>query len=484
MATIRIRRSTTAGAVPSSLVTGEVAINEADGALYYRTSSGAVARFLSPQQGIVYASQATSALVGRTVLLTNSSSTTVTLDADSSIPNGSTIYFVRTGAGAVLFNSGAGGTVYASPHNTLSAQYTAALAVKISTTDWALTVLSTAAAGGYTTNPFSSDSLFNTAQAMLSSGQSTPTSASGNLLINSLPLGNMDYVVKQGNQTISAFTDTDWFTSTQDTASAWVVVNGSLTVNSGQIVIPPARKLFTVFYINGNLVLNGSLSMSLRGANHSGTGTSGGATTARDIRIINGTWGSYTNPTVPATGGAAGTALTAGLAGQTATFGTGGGGAGTGTFGASGASGTAFCGGAGGGAGGGLLGQSGSGGGANGGAGGNGNTGPGGAGNPAGTPTVSGTESGSGGTLIIFVKGSVTGNGTMTSRGGNSVGTGYSGGSGASGGGVAVLLSTTALSGPPTVSPTFSVTGGTSTGATTTQGGAGGAGFSVNLSGL
>ena len=40
--TVKILRSTTASAVPSSLASGQIAINEADGILYYRASSGAV----------------------------------------------------------------------------------------------------------------------------------------------------------------------------------------------------------------------------------------------------------------------------------------------------------------------------------------------------------------------------------------------------------------------------------------------------------
>ena len=40
---VRILRSTTAGAVPSSLVSGQIAVNEADGKLYYRAApSGTV----------------------------------------------------------------------------------------------------------------------------------------------------------------------------------------------------------------------------------------------------------------------------------------------------------------------------------------------------------------------------------------------------------------------------------------------------------
>ena len=42
MATVRILRSTTAGNTPASLVSGQIAINEVDGRLFYRNGSGVV----------------------------------------------------------------------------------------------------------------------------------------------------------------------------------------------------------------------------------------------------------------------------------------------------------------------------------------------------------------------------------------------------------------------------------------------------------
>lgn len=45
--TVRILRSTTAAAVPSALVSGQIAINEADGKLFYRNSAGVVTAFTS-----------------------------------------------------------------------------------------------------------------------------------------------------------------------------------------------------------------------------------------------------------------------------------------------------------------------------------------------------------------------------------------------------------------------------------------------------
>jgi hypothetical protein len=40
--TVRILRSTTAGNTPASLVSGQIAVNEADGRIYYRNGSGTV----------------------------------------------------------------------------------------------------------------------------------------------------------------------------------------------------------------------------------------------------------------------------------------------------------------------------------------------------------------------------------------------------------------------------------------------------------
>jgi hypothetical protein len=45
MATVRILRSTTPGAIPASLVSGQIAINEADSKLFFRNSAGAVTEF-------------------------------------------------------------------------------------------------------------------------------------------------------------------------------------------------------------------------------------------------------------------------------------------------------------------------------------------------------------------------------------------------------------------------------------------------------
>ncbi len=283
----------------------------------------------------------------------------------------------------------------------------------------------------------------------------------GALTLNSQAAGNYEVTTRKGNTTVSSFVAADWFSSTKDTVSSWVIVNGNLTIPSGQLFTPPVRKLFMVLYVKGNLTFPGEISMTARGANHSGTGDSGGATTAVPLRIATGTYtgvidfspGSTTNPTIPAAGGAGG----AGKAQEgSANLGTTGllGGSGGGTAGVwnvagpasgSGSTGTCFSGGSGGGGQRGISPASESGGtnGGAGGAGGGSGGGGGGAGNPGGTSTggYATAESGTGGTLIVICDGTVDGSsgGTLSTRG--SAGTTAGGvAGGGSGGGSMTLM--------------------------------------------
>jgi hypothetical protein len=291
----------------------------------------------------------------------------------------------------------------------------------------------------------------------------TPTDG-GELTINSQTMGTYEVTARKSTTTISSFAASDWFTSTKDTTSSWIVVNGNLTINAGQTVIPSVRKLFTVLYVTGNLVCNGSISMTARGANHSGTGDSGGATTAVAVRIGTGTFSAVTNPQIPATGGAGATGTNVdnqvvnGTAGSSG--GSGGGGAGGKFTGAGrsggGAAGTCF---SGGGGGGGMLGSASNAGtaGANGGKGGDalGTVSAGGSGNPGGTGTggANGPDgnAGTGGTLIVIVGGTLSGSGTIAANGvaGNRA-SGQVGGGGSGGGSVTVLYGTDSSSITPT----------------------------------
>ena len=267
-------------------------------------------------------------------------------------------------------------------------------------------------------------------------------SAGGTLTVNEQSLSSYDYCIKNGNFTVSNFSASDWFTSTKDTRSAIIVVDGNLTINEGQTFIPPVRKLFTVLYVTKSLTVNGEISMTARGANHNGTGDSGGAVTAKDIRIATGEFSGVTNPQIPAAGGNGGAGITQSSKGNTpgnpgsngTNGGTGGGGGGstrrnnygTAVSGA-GTAGTCFTGGTGGGgaqrhnlgtstAGAGTI---------RGGAGGNGageddtHGVSGGVGNPHGSSFANApaSEDGTGGTIVIFVKGALKGTGSITSQG-------------------------------------------------------------------
>jgi len=265
----------------------------------------------------------------------------------------------------------------------------------------------------------------------------------GTLTIGGFSFGSFDYMYTR-TQTVSNFITSNWFTTDADNSSAFIIVDGDLTINSGQTFAPSVRKLFTVLYVTGNLTVNGAISMSALGANST-------LVTSNDIAIASGTYnvvggGTITGPKVPGTGGAGAASRT--TAGQTSgtsgsAGGTGGGGGGTfaaaasGTVG-TGSTGTAFSGGSGSGA---LIGTgSTSNAGANGGAGSAGFSAgvsaPGGAGNPGGSAVPANASfnggNGTGGTLIIICEGTLSGSGTITANGvaGGTNSTNIGGGSG------------------------------------------------------
>ena len=177
--------------------------------------------------------------------------------------------------------------------------------------------------------------------------EAAPT-AGGTLTLNGVNCGPYDYVLKRSNQDLTAkLTFSDWFTTTEDTRSAIVGVVGNLTLRSANpsstsgatgpcIFRPRQRKLFMAVYVQGDLNIESAyprpfISMTARGANHSGSGNSGGATTKCAIRLATGTYSGVVNPEVPASGGAgaAGVYRSAGNSGANGTGGgTGGGGGG------------------------------------------------------------------------------------------------------------------------------------------------------------
>lgn len=259
--------------------------------------------------------------------------------------------------------------------------------------------------------------------------------AGGTLTINSQSLGSYDFRIIDGDVTLSSFAASDYFTNTQDSRSAILVIKGNLTINNGVTVIPAVRKLFTAIYVRGNLTINGggAISMSQRGANHH---TSGSSISAAAIRLATGTYGGVSNPQVPASG-ASGSTSAGGTGSDGQTGGGGGGGYGSGSR--SGAAGTSFSGGSGG-----AMNRTPE---PNGGRGGNGGDGGfdfygGGAGNPGGS---GGGGNGTGGVLLVVCAGTLSGSGSITSAGasgGGGGGTNGTGGGGSGGGSVTVLYGT------------------------------------------
>lgn len=119
------------------------------------------------------------------------------------------------------------------------------------------------------------------------------TTITAPLLINNRSLSSYDFVKYNGNITFNntALRNSDLFTNNQDSNSAWVIINGNLTITAGQTIRPPVRKLFTVVYVTGILTIpnTAKISMTARGANHSNI-------PPQDIYI-------FSNVFVPANGG-------------------------------------------------------------------------------------------------------------------------------------------------------------------------------------
>ena len=281
------------------------------------------------------------------------------------------------------------------------------------------------------------------------------------LIINSKSVGDYEYTVRDSETINSGYDQSSYFTSVKDTTSSWIIIKGDLNISSGTIFTPPVRKLFTVIYVTGSITITGEISMTGRGANHSGLGNSGGLTAPVDIQVATGNFSSSSatviDPFIPAAGGAGGAAILTGSpefndGADGINGGTGGGGTGrsqlNGIVGG-GSAGTCFSGGvgSGGAAGNALSGP----GGASGGAGGdgsasNGNTADGGSGNPGGSGSINESVNGStgndgtGGTLIIICDGELLGDGFVTSNGVSAVSSSSTSGGGASGGGSITII--------------------------------------------
>ena len=288
--------------------------------------------------------------------------------------------------------------------------------------------------GDYT-NPNNLETIMS---AMASSPTTTQVETSTTLLqVNSTPLGSYDYRISD-ETTISSFNVNDYFSNNQDRI-ALIAFKNNITINTGQTFTPgySRQKLFTCIYVNGNLTLNGNISMSKCGGNWSGNDPGVDiplTSNSSSVVLANGCGDGGLAYYYPGSGAYAQLQPT-----SAASLG--------GTF--SGAGGNA-----GGGVGGNPqtnwqpIGNFGGPGGFN--VGGSGYTFGGGAGNPGKTSSGNGgngysSENGVGGTIILFVTGQIIGSGNITaigSKGGDCVmGTGsraFAGG-GSGGGGIYII---------------------------------------------
>jgi len=280
---------------------------------------------------------------------------------------------------------------------------------------------------------------------------------------------DLEMEVKSGNQTIS--TDTSWGNATPDTRMLGVRVEGDLTIDAGKTLTATTRKKGMVILVEGDLNLNGTISMTARGANVAGQHVlllDDG--TEYEIPAVGGAGAPQTNSGGNPTGNFDGADGTSGVA----TGASGGGGAGGACSeypygapkGGAGSDGTSYSGGAGGGA---AVAYStdriASPGGANGGAGGNANShgdkasAGGGAGNPGGAGAGSKTGgtggTGTGGLLVLYVAGTLNfgASGTLEAKGENGGAGQYehrsAGGGGSGGGHVGYFYQS--VSGSPTI---------------------------------
>lgn len=254
------------------------------------------------------------------------------------------------------------------------------------------------------------------AQGILTATNTSVTTG-GSLTLNGNSAGSYEYYKTSGTTTISSFSSGTYFSGNRDNYGSYMVFDGDTTLNSGITFQPSQRKLYQCWYVNGNLTINGTISMKSRGANHNGGGNSSGYVGEFTVPID----GTYT------------------IASNAA--GNGGNGRPQGNPGGSGASGTCFSGGPGGGGGDNGTGQPGS---PRGGQGGHGQgyNSSGGAGNPGGVNRGSGHvgPSGTGGTVVIMCTGNVSGSGSIVCRAYDGHGSGGHRGGGGSGGGVIKVL--------------------------------------------
>ena len=111
-------------------------------------------------------------------------------------------------------------------------------------------------------------------QAAQQYGQRSAVILTGRLYLGGDFAGMYDYAYIEGSTTLNTEEYPKvqhWFTNNTDTHWALVHVNGTLTTDNRIIIKPPVRKLGFVLHTDGTFSHDGLVSMTGRGANHSGS---------------------------------------------------------------------------------------------------------------------------------------------------------------------------------------------------------------------
>lgn len=99
---------------------------------------------------------------------------------------------------------------------------------------------------------------------------SNPTLAAqgGNLTIGGNACGEFEFYRAASSVALSSWTPAFFHLTTRHNICSLVFINGDLTIGSGLTVSPGARRHFACYYVAGDLILNGALSMTGLGACH------------------------------------------------------------------------------------------------------------------------------------------------------------------------------------------------------------------------
>lgn len=248
--TIKIRNSGTTTNVPSALENGEIAVNYADGILFFKDGGGTIQplaerwRDINAQVGTTYTFVL--ADTNKLVTLTNGSDITATVPSNANVayPVGTQILLAQRGAGDVTVNGQASVNIRVPEkyNAVLDGQYSHAVLTKIGTDEWDLSgrltrkfvqTITFSQSGTLTTGTGASRWSAPAAMTITNVRASVGTSPTGSTLIVDVNKNGTTIFTTQGNRpTIAISSNADTAAVPDVTA---VAANDYLTVDIDQI---------------------------------------------------------------------------------------------------------------------------------------------------------------------------------------------------------------------------------------------------------